>query len=44
LGGYSLAAVKLSHVLARSRVRTALDRMTGAVLVGLGIRLVLERR
>jgi RhtB (resistance to homoserine/threonine) family protein len=44
LGGCSVAAAKLSHALIRSRVRTALDRMTGAVLVGLGVRLALERR
>ena len=37
-------AAKLSHVLLRGRVRTALDRVTGIVLIGLGLRLATEHR
>jgi threonine/homoserine/homoserine lactone efflux protein len=31
-------------VLTRPTVKAALDRLTGVVLVGLGVRLALERR
>jgi RhtB (resistance to homoserine/threonine) family protein len=41
--GYALAAVRLSDVLSRARVKAALDRFTGLVLVGVGIRLAIER-
>lgn len=41
--GYALAAVRLSDVLSRARVKAALDRFTGVVLVGVGIRLAIER-
>ena len=34
----------MGDVLRRPRVRTALDRLTGLVLVGLGVGLLLERR
>jgi threonine/homoserine/homoserine lactone efflux protein len=44
LCGYTLIAARASGVLTRPRVRAALDRLTGLVLVGLGIRLALERR
>lgn len=44
LCSYALLASKISDVLTRPRVRTALDRLTGVVLIGLGIRLALERR
>jgi RhtB (resistance to homoserine/threonine) family protein len=44
LGGYALLAARASAVLTRPRVKAALDRLTGAVLVGLGLRLALERR
>jgi threonine/homoserine/homoserine lactone efflux protein len=44
LCGYALVAVKASSVLSRPRVKAALDAITGAVLVGLGVRLALERR
>jgi RhtB (resistance to homoserine/threonine) family protein len=40
---YALAAVRLSHVLSRPRVKAAIDRFTGFVLVGVGIRLAVER-
>jgi RhtB (resistance to homoserine/threonine) family protein len=41
---YALVAAKISSVLARPRVKAALDRLTGAVLIGLGIRVAFERR
>ena len=41
--GYALAAVKLSHVLSRRRVKAVIDRVSGLVLVGVGIRLAIER-
>jgi len=44
LSGYALVAVRASALLGRPRVRAALDRVTGVVLVGLGVRLALERR
>jgi RhtB (resistance to homoserine/threonine) family protein len=44
LSGYALVAARASAVLGRPRVRAALDRVTGVVLVGLGVRLALERR
>jgi len=37
-------AAKVSHVLLRDGVRTALDRVTGIVLIGLGLRLATEHR
>jgi RhtB (resistance to homoserine/threonine) family protein len=40
---YALAAVRLSEFLSRKRVKAALDRFTGLLLVGLGIRLAVER-
>jgi threonine/homoserine/homoserine lactone efflux protein len=40
---YALAAVRLSHVLSRARVKTTIDRFSGLVLVGVGIRLAVER-
>ncbi|MDE3132735.1 MAG: LysE family translocator [Acidobacteriota bacterium] len=40
---YALAAVRLSHLLSRARVKAAIDRVSGLVLVGVGIRLALER-
>ncbi len=40
---YALAAVRLSDVLSRARVKATIDRFTGVVLVGVGIRLALER-
>jgi RhtB (resistance to homoserine/threonine) family protein len=44
LCSYALLASRISDVLTRPPVRTALDRLTGVVLIGLGIRLALERR
>jgi len=44
LSGYAWAVTAMGDVLRRPRVRTALDRVTGAVLVGLGAGLLLERR
>jgi threonine/homoserine/homoserine lactone efflux protein len=40
---YALAAVKLSHILSRRRVKAIIDRVSGLVLVGVGIRLAIER-
>ena len=40
---YALAAVRLSHVLSRARVKAAIDRVSGLALVGVGIRLAIER-
>jgi RhtB (resistance to homoserine/threonine) family protein len=44
LCSYALLAAKISNVLTRPAVKAALDGLTGVVLVGLGIRLALERR
>jgi RhtB (resistance to homoserine/threonine) family protein len=44
LSGYALLAARISGVLTRPAVKAALDRVTGVVLVGLGVRLALERR
>jgi RhtB (resistance to homoserine/threonine) family protein len=44
LCGYALVAARASALLGRPRVRAALDRVTGVVLVGLGVRLAFERR
>ena len=44
LSGYAWAVTAMGDVLRRPRVRTALDRVTGVVLVGLGAGLLLERR
>lgn len=44
LCAYALLATKAAEVLTRPRVRAAMDRITGVALVGLGIRLALERR
>jgi threonine/homoserine/homoserine lactone efflux protein len=41
--GYALIAARLSHVLSRARVKAGIDRFSGLVLVGVGIRLALER-
>jgi threonine/homoserine/homoserine lactone efflux protein len=43
LSAYSFAVSKAGDVLRRSRVRRAVDGITGAVLVGFGIRLAAER-
>jgi threonine/homoserine/homoserine lactone efflux protein len=44
LTAYAFAVAKAGDFLRRSRVRRALDAMTGAVLVGLGLRLAAEQR
>lgn len=44
LCGYALVAAKISDVLTRPAIKAALDRITGVVLVSLGVRLALERR
>jgi RhtB (resistance to homoserine/threonine) family protein len=41
---YALAAVRMSDVLSRARVKGAIDRISGIVLIGVGIRLATERR
>jgi threonine/homoserine/homoserine lactone efflux protein len=44
LCGYAVVAAKASDVLARPRIQATLNRITGTVLIGLGVRLALERR
>jgi RhtB (resistance to homoserine/threonine) family protein len=44
LSAYALVAVKASAVLRRKSVKAAIDRLSGAILIGFGIRLALERR
>jgi threonine/homoserine/homoserine lactone efflux protein len=41
---YAIAAARASGVLRRPSVRRALDRLTGVVLIALGLRLATERR
>jgi threonine/homoserine/homoserine lactone efflux protein len=43
LSGYAVAVTKAGDFLRRTRIRHALDGLTGAVLVGLGLRLASER-
>ena len=44
LAAYALLIGRASALLRRSRVRMALDRFTGLVLIGFGIRLAFEHR
>ena len=44
LCGYAILAVRASALLGRPSVKAALDRLTGVVLVGLGVRLAFENR
>jgi threonine/homoserine/homoserine lactone efflux protein len=44
LSGYALFAARAGSLLQRPSVRARLERLTGFVLIGLGIRLALERR
>jgi threonine/homoserine/homoserine lactone efflux protein len=44
LTAYALAVARAGDLLRRPRVRRALDAVTGAVLVALGVRLATERR
>jgi RhtB (resistance to homoserine/threonine) family protein len=41
---YALVAVKASELLRRRRVSAAIDRLSGVILIGFGVRLALERR
>jgi RhtB (resistance to homoserine/threonine) family protein len=41
---YSLLAARAAATLQRPRVKAALDRITGTILIAVGIRLALERR
>jgi threonine/homoserine/homoserine lactone efflux protein len=44
MAGYALAVGHASGWLRRPQVRLWLDRFTGVVLIGFGVRLALERR
>ncbi len=44
LVAFALMASKAGGLLTRPRVKAALDRLTGVVLIGLGLRLATERR
>jgi RhtB (resistance to homoserine/threonine) family protein len=44
LSAYCLVAARAAETLQRPRVKAGLDRVTGIVLVGLGIRLAIEHR
>ena len=44
LCGFALMASKAGGLLSRPRVKAGLDRLTGVVLIGLGLRLATERR
>jgi threonine/homoserine/homoserine lactone efflux protein len=44
LTGYAFAVAKAGDFLRRPRIRQALDRVTGAVLIALGLRLASEHR
>jgi len=44
LSAYAYVLARLSAFFARARVRRWLERVTGAVLIGLGVRLAFERR
>ena len=44
MSAYALVASRISAVLTRRRVRAVLGRVTGAVLIGFGIRVALESR
>jgi threonine/homoserine/homoserine lactone efflux protein len=44
LSGYAWAVTTAGDLLRRPRARRALDRLTGVVLIALGVRLALERR
>jgi threonine/homoserine/homoserine lactone efflux protein len=44
LTGYAFAVAKAGDFLRRPRIRRALDRLTGAVLIALGLRLAGEHR
>jgi RhtB (resistance to homoserine/threonine) family protein len=44
LSGYALLAARLSRLLSNPRVKAAVDRVSGVVLIGVGVRLALEQR
>jgi threonine/homoserine/homoserine lactone efflux protein len=44
LSGFALAASRASSALRRPAVKRVLDRLTGVVLIGLGLRLATEHR
>ncbi len=44
LSGYAVLAARAATVLTRPRVRATLDRLSGVVMIGLGIRIAAERR
>jgi RhtB (resistance to homoserine/threonine) family protein len=44
LSAYTVIAARASETLRRPRVKAALDRFTGVVLIAIGIRLAVERR
>ncbi|MBV9603954.1 MAG: LysE family translocator [Solirubrobacterales bacterium] len=44
LCAYAMVAAKASNLLRRRRVSAAIDGLSGAILIGFGIRLALERR
>jgi threonine/homoserine/homoserine lactone efflux protein len=44
LTGYALVVARVGDVLRRDRVRRSMEAVTGVVLIGLGLRLVAERR
>ena len=44
LSAYSFAAARLAGALQRPRVRATMDRITGVVLIGIGLRLATEHR
>jgi threonine/homoserine/homoserine lactone efflux protein len=44
LSGYALLAARVSRLLSNPRVKAAVDRLSGVVLIGVGVRLALEQR
>ncbi|HEY0698227.1 MAG TPA: LysE family transporter [Micromonospora sp.] len=44
LSGYAAALSRSRSVLGRPRIRAVLDRVTGCVLVGFGVRVAAEAR
>jgi threonine/homoserine/homoserine lactone efflux protein len=44
LCSYALVPVKATELLRRRRVSKAIDRLSGTILIGFGVRLALERR
>jgi threonine/homoserine/homoserine lactone efflux protein len=44
LATYTLVAARAAETLKRARVRAMLDRVTGAVLIAIGLRVAAEHR